>query len=475
MARLALQTRQSAGLVMTGALQQAIGLLQLSNQELLSELTLLADSNPLLVVGPPEGQEDSLNDSAYRASDLRDNDLPRDIDPEDFGTSAEDWEDDPHPRTNTHASDDDSQLDPDAPLPSRLDVFLEQIRLHFASQADRAIALALLDALDESGRLDSSIGQLADILSVSPGHIETIRSAMLLFEPIGCFALSLSECLAAQFRARNRFDPAVACLLNHLDWLARGDHEKLRKACGLDESDYADLLRELRQCNPRPGADLEEQPLPQEPDLFVRIGADGPVVSLNPATWPSLDIDETLYRRLLSDRPDARRYAQEKHQEAVALLRAVEQRARSLILICQKVAEHQARFLSEGVTALRPLNLAQIAAATGLHESTVSRVTASRMIGTPRGNLPLRRFFSTGLGSGEGELSSADAIKARIKALLSQESPDAILSDDTITQHLQKSGVAIQRRTVAKYREALGIAGSAQRRRDQKLRTQLAS
>ncbi|NVN04207.1 RNA polymerase factor sigma-54 [Asaia spathodeae] len=470
MARLSLQARQTTGLVMTGALQQAIGLLQLSNQELLAELTMLAESNPLLIVSPPEDDAPSLTESAL---DLRDGDLPRDLEPETPGLSGETWEDEPLLHHGAYDSEDESHHEPMAPRPTRLDQFLSQIRLRFDTQQEQAIALALIEALDESGRIETPIVQLATSLGTSPDAIEQVRLAMLFFEPVGCFALSLAECLAAQFQARNRYDPSVATLLDHLDWLARGEHDRLRKACALDAQDYAELLQELRACEPRPGSSFSTPEPEAEPDLFITLAPNGPLVSLNPATWPRLTLDDALYRRLLSGREDARHYAQEKQSEATVLLRAVEQRARSLMLICLEIARVQTTYLKEGIAALKPLTLSQIAEKTGLHESTVSRVTASRLVGTPRGVLPLRSFFSTGLGE-EGEQTSADAIKARIKQIIGDEAPDSILSDDAITQKLQEAGLAIQRRTVAKYREALGIAGSAQRRRDQKLKAHLA-
>jgi len=470
MARLSLQTRQTSGLIMTGALQQAIGLLQLSNQELLSELTLIAESNPLLVVSSPE---DNTPEYDTAPEDYRSGDLPQDLDPED-PQIATDWDDDPLLRHSGNSAEEGLCQEPNAPPPGRIEVFLTQISRYFNRIEDRFIALALVEALDASGRLETSPCDIAKALDASVEHIEAVRRRMLFFEPVGCFALSLTECLATQFRARNRYDPAVATLLDHLDWLAHGEHDRLRKACGLDARDYADLLQELRGCEPRPGASFAPPDPDPEPDLFIHPGPDGPVISLNQATWPKLTLDEALYRRLLSGQEEARLYAREKHDEATTLLRAVEQRARSLLLICQAIARYQAEFLEKGITALKPLTLSQIAEKTGLHESTVSRVTTSRIIGTQRGLLPLRRFFSTGLGNGD-EQTSADSVKARLKHLITEEKPDGILSDDALTRALQDEGHVIQRRTVAKYREALGIASSAQRRREFRLRAHLAN
>lgn len=473
MTRLSLQARQTAGLVMTAELQQAIGLLQLSNQELLAELTTLAEANPLLVVSPPDGEAHTPESPLASAGEMRGEDLPDDLtsDVSDW-REASAWEDDPLLRHGTYDSDEPENPEPVSQPESGIDSFLEQIRFAFTDETDRAIALSLLEALDETGRLDTTISLLAKTLHVPPAHIDTVRTRMLDFDPPGCFAFTLAECLAAQFRARNRYDPAVATMLNHLDWLARGEHDRLRKACGLDAQDYAELLRELRSCNPRPGIGLGPDTPEAEPDLFIHLTRDGPVVTLNPATWPNLTIDERLYRRLMQADAQARSWTDEKHAQARSILRAVEQRARSLLLVCRAIANHQSGFLSDGASCLRPLTLSQIATSTGLHESTVSRVTATRSIGTPLGVLPLRRFFSTGLGENE-DRTSAESIRSRIRQIISTETGEAIMSDDAITRQLQESGIAIQRRTVAKYREALGIAGSSQRRREFRMKSRL--
>lgn len=473
MAGLSLQARQTAGLVMTAELQQAIGLLQLSNQELLSELTFLAESNPLLVVTPPTSDTSDKDESPPQA-EARDHDVPEDFTAD--GTDWQDpacWDDDPSLSQPWRDEDGADPLDSASSSPSIREALIGQIRLAFVDGTDRAIAFALMDNLDESGRLDTTIAALATSLQVSPAaRLDDVRRVLMEFDPPGCFALTLAECLAAQFRARGRYDPAVATLLDHLDWLARGDHGKLRQACGLDEQDYAELLQELRSCDPRPGAVLGEPAAISPPDLFIQLSGGIPRVALNPATWPGLAIDDRLYRRLLGADAQAQSWARERHAEAQSLLRAVEQRARSLLLICEAIALHQIDFLSNGMAGLRPLTLARIAELTGLHESTVSRVTATRIIGTPQGLLPLRRFFSTGLGE-EGEQVSAESIKARIRQIIATESADAVLSDDAVTQKLQESGISIQRRTVAKYREAIGIAGSAQRRRDFRMKMHL--
>ena len=473
MTRLSLQARQTTGLVMTAELQQAIGLLQLSNQELLTELTALAEANPLLVVGPPDGEAAPPESPLASAEEMRGDDLPDDLtrDESDW-REASAWEDDPLLRHGTCDSEEAEHTDQASRPESGTGLFLEQIRFAFTDQTDRAIALALLEALDETGRLDTTIAQLAGTLRVSPTRIDSVRSRMLDFEPPGCFAFTLAECLAAQFRARNRYDPAVATMLDHLDWLARGEHERLRKACGLDAQDYAELLRELRSCDPRPGTGLGPHTPEAEPDLFIHQTRDGPVVTLNQATWPSLTVDERLYQRLMQADAQARSWTDEKHAQARSILRVVEQRARSLLLVCQAIATHQSGFLSDGASCLRPLTLSQVAMSTGLHESTVSRVTATRSIGTPLGVLPLRRFFSTGLGESEDQ-TSAESVRSRIRQIISTETGEAIMSDEAITQQLQESGIAIQRRTVAKYREALGIAGSAQRRREFRMKSRL--
>ncbi|GEL01452.1 RNA polymerase sigma-54 factor 1 [Swaminathania salitolerans] len=489
---------------MSARLRQAVSLLAQSNQELLGTLTALAETNPLLIVTPP-----SLDPSSYPAPFPSPFPAPPERRDAQSREETGEYEDGalPGPDARSHGRADTvpdaegraSGVAPSAP--SLEAVMAGQIALAFSDSDDRRIALALLSALDESGRLSSPPAALAAECGASGERLDAIRRIMMQFDPVGCFALTLEECLAAQFREKNRYDPAVSCLLAHLDWLAKGEHLRLRKACQLDAGDYADLLAELRRCTPRPGAAFTPEPQTILPDLHVFPRDGRLVVRLDPRSWPRLEIDGALYARLLQGNDVDRGYAREKKEEAEATLHAVEQRARSILLVGGAIVRHQARFLQDGESELRRLTLRDVAERTGLHESTVSRLTATRFIGTPRGVLPLRRFFSSapgqghapavavpdrdsndahdpGASPGESRRSAEDgtnetrlgaaAIQARIRRLILNETPENILSDEDVTRTLQASGIAIQRRTVAKYREALGIPGSARRRRDRK-------
>lgn len=447
--------RQTGALAMTPQLQQAIGLLQRSNQELLQELQTEALANPLLIVETTSTETDLPQESIEDRGD----DLPE-------GISFEATEND---EFETGAPD-----ELHCPEPVRratiLDTLTEQWHLTKFSPVERLIGSRLLDLLDEVGRLSSPPAQLAAELNVALDTVEHVRHIMMQFTPVGCFATDLAECLAAQFRAANRYDPAVAALLRHLDVLARRDDEHLRRLCGVDSGDLAEMLHELRAMDPKPGYDPDRTIETVIPDVIVTLRDGVFVAELNPDTHPRAKIDKALHARLLRGDREARLYAKERLTHASWLVRAMTQRAESILLVTGEILRQQADFLHEGVRALRPLTLRKVAEATGLHESTVSRVSATRHIGTPRGVFAMKAFFSTALGTDDDNAHSAASIQHRIRQMIDQEDANAVLSDDAITERLQQDGVNIMRRTVAKYREGLGLPNSARRRREKKPR-----
>ncbi|MCQ9155335.1 RNA polymerase factor sigma-54 [Acidomonas methanolica] len=451
--------RQTGALAMTPRLQQSIALLQRSNLETAEWLIQEVETNPLVEL-------DGFGSVAVDPADT----------PDGVADRLEDWLGDAPLDTLRHDEDSGGIIpeDGDGPFerartPSLRERLDEQLRLSAFGPGGTLIGAALLAMLDPAGRLDGTPAELAAALGVALSEVERIRGAMMLFDPPGCFACSLAECLAAQLRARNRLDPAMQALLDHLDLLATGDLARLRARCGVDEEDFADMLTELRALDPKPGFEPETAGAPALPDVLVRRDGAGWRVDLNDDTLPRLRIDRT-FAAALSGRADTRGYARERLSHAEFLARALAQRSRSILAISRAIVARQHDFLDRGVEGLRPMTLRQIAEATGLHESTVSRVTSQRFIGTLRGVLPLRAFFSTALAAenGDGETHSAEAIRHRIRALIAAESPDAVLSDDALTVTLQAEGITIMRRTVAKYRESLDIPNSAHRRRMKK-------
>ncbi|MBF0857761.1 RNA polymerase factor sigma-54 [Gluconobacter sp. LMG 31484] len=425
--------RQSQSLVMTPQLRQAIALLQYTQTDLAQHLRQICETNPLLILEPG----DTVPEATPASEDFHDDD------PDRFTTAPA------RPEAAT------------PPLSDRDELIL-QIRLSILP-ADQNAAFHLLDSLDESGRLPVSVTDLAAELDVDASHLEEIRQTLMHLEPVGLFARSFEECLAAQLRVRNRLDPAMQTLLDNLDLLARRDWRRLRQKCALEQDDLLDMLAEIQALDPRPGLSLSSPAPPIEPDLIVRPNGTGFRLTLNTRLLPKLRLDDTM-RAHLDNHTEAGKALLAYATEATALIRALDSRKHSLLTVGRTIVQHQAAFLRDGPTALRPLTMREIAERTELHESTVNRIVNSKYIDTPQGTVPLKLFFSTALTSEGGTSQSAHAIQHRLQALVAAEG-DNVLSDDALTALLQKEGFSIQRRTIAKYREGLGIAKSSQRKR----------
>jgi RNA polymerase sigma-54 factor len=291
------------------------------------------------------------------------------------------------------------------------------------------------------------------------------------FDPPGICARNLSECLAIQLRDKNRYDPAMQALVEHLELLAKRDVVSLRKICGVDDEDLAEMIGEIRHLDPNPGLKIgATRTQTVVPDVYVRPGPDGGwLVDLNSDTLPRVLVNQTYYSELSKTiRKDGdKSYFTDCLQNATWLVRALDQRARTILKVATEIVRQQDGFFTSGVAHLRPLNLKAVADAIQMHESTVSRVTANKYMATNRGIFELKYFFTASIASADGgDAHSAEAVRHHIKQLIDAESPSAILSDDTIVERLRASGIDIARRTVAKYREALRIPSSVQRRRD---------
>jgi RNA polymerase sigma-54 factor len=345
----------------------------------------------------------------------------------------------------------------------------EQIRLSFADHADQLIAAHILALLEPSGRLGAEPAAIADALGVPLERVERVRAAMMRFEPVGMFARSLAECLAVQLAERNRLDPAMQALLDNLELLARRDYRRLMEVCGVDAEDITEMAAELRRLDPKPGAESGPPATPIVPDVLMRAAPDGAwLLELNPETMPRLLVNQAFTARVLPRATrEERAFLAEKLQTANWLVKSLQQRAQTILKVASEIVAQQDAFFRHGVLHLRPLILRDIATAVEMHESTVSRVTSNKYIATPRGNFELKYFFTTAIpGSHGGESHSAEAIRHRIRAMVGAEKAEDILSDDAIVAVLKREGVEIARRTVAKYREALNIPSSVQRKRE---------
>jgi RNA polymerase sigma-54 factor len=502
---LRLDLRQSQSLVMTPQLQQAIKLLQLSNLELAAYVELELEQNPLLerqeesdAAGPEAHSEPPATEpaSATAAGPELDGGLEMAADgqPGDgwSGASDDGW---PAPVADPELAglgvsglvpfgrggspDFDGQaLNLETRLsrpPTLREHLIEQLQLDIPAGAERLIGLHLIDLLDEAGYLREDLDAVAARLGCPGALVEAVLARVQQFDPPGLFARSLQECLTLQLRDRNRFDPAMAALLDHLDLLAQADFPALIKACGVLPDDLPEMIAELKALNPKPGLAFAQDPIEiVVPDVFVLpTSGGGWRIELNSATLPKVLVNRTYHAELARRTTDkhARQYVSERLQSANWLAKALDQRARTVLRVAEAVVARQLPFLQHGVHRLRPLVLRDIAAATELHESTVSRATADKYVATPRGNFPFRYFFSNALPGTDGDAShSAEAIRQQMKAMIEREDPDSVLSDDQLVAALRAKGVAIARRTIAKYRESLGIPSSVQRRRAKALR-----
>jgi RNA polymerase sigma-54 factor len=355
------------------------------------------------------------------------------------------------------------------------------LREHLTRQAGEvlagtrfAIALALIESIDEAGYCDANLSDLALQLGIARDAIEDVLRTIQTFDPCGVGARNLAECLAIQAREADRYDPCMQLLIANLDMLAKGQIAQLRKRCNVDEEDMADMIRELRAYDPKPGlAFARDESTPVTPDLFVQRTADGWAVEVNSATLPRVLINRRYYRELsaVTAKGPAKAWLTECLASANWLVKALDQRQRTIINVASEIVKQQEGFFLHGVDALKPLTLAKVADAIGMHESTVSRVTSNKYLSCARGMFELKYFFTSGVMAQDGEGGmSAEAVKGRIKALIDAEAADAILSDDTLVDLLKADGCDVARRTVAKYREAMGIGSSVQRRRARAIR-----
>jgi RNA polymerase sigma-54 factor len=493
-----LQFRQTQALVMTPQLMQAIKLLQLSNLDLTAHVDAELERNPLLErandgEGEVESREDAQAPEAEGASASEDW-LSEELDtsrstiedrldtsfenvfPDDSGERVPAVELPPHSEwagiRGTAREDGDYNLEAFVSAEATLSGHLaEQMALVITDARDKLIAQYLIDLVDETGYFTGSLTEVAEKLGASTDQVEAVLKVLQTLEPSGVCARNLAECLAIQLKDRNRFDPAMQTLVEHLDLLAKRDLASLRKLCGVDEQDLFDMVAELRALDPKPGLAFGSAPVqPVIPDVFVRKGPDETwMIELNSDTLPKVLVCQSYYAEVskTAKNPTEKAYLADCLQSASWLVRALDQRAKTILKVATEIVNQQEAFLLYGVAHLKPLNLKTVAEAIGMHESTVSRVTANKYMATSRGIFELKYFFTSAIAAADGgEAHSAEAVRHRIRRLIDSESVSDVLSDDTIVDKLRGAGIDIARRTVAKYREAMRIPSSVQRRRE---------
>ena len=509
-----LDLRQSQSLVMTPQLQQAIKLLTLSNLELEGFISSEIEKNPLLEAGEQEVVKDRDGDSGadLTEGDFADESAPPSSDelislgqgqadsPLDVDHVAETFHhDSPSDSILDNGSDNagnltsgmDGSLNMDGPASGSssgvggespdFDNFLsEELSLHdhlrgqageVLSDKDLFIALHLIDQVDDAGYMSADLQETAYRLSIAPEDAERVLFVIHGFDPCGVGARSLSECLALQAKEADRYDPAMARLIDNLEMLARGSLPQLCRTCGVDEEDMADMISELRNYDPKPGGSFGGGAISAVvPDVFIAERKEGWAIEINSATLPRVLVDRQYYAELAGGSHDkaSKAWLNECLADANWLVKALDQRQRTIVKVASEIVKLQEEFFRKGVEHLKPLTLKVVAEAIEMHESTISRVTSNKYISCARGLYEMKYFFTSGIQSSEGgDAVSAEAVKSHIKSLIDNE--DKILSDDKLVELLKAKGFDIARRTVAKYREALGIGSSVQRRRQKKL------
>ena len=494
--------RQTQALVMTPQLMQAIKLLQLSHLDLAAYVDGELERNPLLerpadqdqvrddgetTAETPSASEDEPASADWMDDRLEsrqsiearlDTDL-NNIFPDDGAAGpARTPESQPGAYSEWTAaggggrSDSEYNLEAFVTAETTLAGHLaEQVSMTFTDPIEQMVAQYLVDLVDDAGYVPGDLSDAAYRLGASLAQIDAVLAQLQTFDPPGVCARSLAECLAIQLRELDRLDPAMEALLGHLELVAKRDFSALRKICGVDEEDLVEMIGEIKGLNPKPGlvfSSVLVQPI--VPDVFVRQAADGGwTVELNHDTLPRVLVNQTYYSKVskTAKKDTEKSYLAQCLQTATWLVRALDQRAKTILKVASEIVRQQDAFFTGGVQFLRPLNLKTVADAIGMHESTVSRVTANKYIAAARGTFEMKFFFTSAIASTNGgEAHSAEAVRYRIKQLVDAESVHDIMSDDAIVEHLRHAGINIARRTVAKYREAMRIPSSVQRRRD---------
>lgn len=507
-----LELRQRQSLVMTPQLQQAIKLLQLNNLELSEYVEQELERNPLLERAEPEkspreageappemptpapadGHEEApitdLSDLAKSeqlpggGEDPVDGDLSDNYEDRSFGASSDMQVGQNDFGRGKGGSFDDNDFGFDERLtekPSLVDHLTQQLQLEISDPIQRTIGHMLIDSVDMAGYCRVDVAEIADKLGIDESLVLQTLKIIQGFDPVGIAARDLKECLALQLAEKDRLDPIMAICLDHLDLLAKGDFAGLCRVCGCDREDLAEMIQDIRQCDPKPGLAFDmEAAQPMIPDVFVRVGPDGGwLVELNSDTLPKLLVNHRYHARVSKrtggnhpNSNEVKTYVSDCLSTANWLVKALDQRANTILKVSSELVSQQSAFLKYGIQHLKPLTLKDIAAAVDLHESTISRVTANKFIGTPRGIFELKYFFTASLAANDGgDAHSAEAVRHKIKELIDQESRQSILSDDDLVELLKKTGIVVARRTVAKYREGMNIPSSVERRRAKKL------
>lgn len=481
-----LQLKQTQSLVMTQQLQQSIKLLQYNALELQAFIAMECEKNPFLQSEDLDYSSDSAENTGEELSEppeVHVNDEIRAVDSDSLpaeeswqeketGGADNTWDYAPQERTAIISRSSDGDIfdrdDIGERKPTLKEHLLKQLPLEIPDPILQRIGAHLIDLVDESGYLKEDIHSIAKQLGTSEGLVEQVLVVVQRFDPAGVCARSLKECLSLQLIEQDRFDPAMRALIENLELLAAAKLDQLKRKCGVDDEDLSEMIAEIRALNPKPGLEFEHEITQTAlPDILVKRDGNKWKIELNNATLPRVLVNREYHAEIVTHAKGAdKKYVSEQMNNANWLAKALDQRANTIVKVATEIVMQQESFFKMGIHHLKPLTLKDVATATGYHESTVSRVTTGKYMMTPRGLFELKYFFTSGLSHSKGgEDVSSQTVKHLIKEAIDKEPASAPLSDDDIAAALKKQNINVARRTVAKYREALGIPSSMHRRR----------
>ena len=487
--------RLSQQLVMTPQLQQAIKLLQLSRMELVDTINQELMENPMLEATeeadaePVPGEE---SEAVEAAADKPDNEAGEGSSSDSDSEAAEsgleevavheeakeefDWENYLEEYSSAPAPSESSiREDRDTPSYDNLltrsaslrEHLLWQLRLAPVSEDEMTLGAHIIGNLNPDGYLKSSLEEMAQAAGAQPQQLERVLGLIQQFDPLGVAARDLRECLIIQATELYPGHDLVHDILeSHLPDLERRNFQVIAKKLGVSMDDVAEAIDVIRRLDPKPGRTVsEEEPRYITPDIYVHKLDGEYVIVLNEDGLPKLKVN-SFYKEALGAgaAPEARDYVQNKLRGALWLIRSIHQRQRTIYKVTESIVKHQRDFLDRGIAFLKPMVLRDVAEDVSMHESTISRVTTNKYVHTPQGVFELKFFFNSGINRMEGGAVASEAVKDRIRQFIAAENQQKPYSDQHIADMLAKENIDIARRTVAKYRELLGILPSSRRR-----------
>lgn len=458
--------KQTQSLAMTQALQQSLKMLQMSSLDLSALIAAELDKNPFLASDDGSSEESTATSTDHSATDLTElkSENSGDVLDHDYSSTYD--------NANSGSRNfEDNDFEIGSTLEEEKDLrqdLTEQLYINVSDDQTRKIGVYMMDFLDDAGYFTGKLTEVATNLGIEEARIEEVLKELQKLEPAGVFARTLEECLRIQLEDKNRLDPAMFTLLSNLQMLGLRRFDTLMGLCGVNEEDLEGMIADIKSCNPKPALGYNKKEYtPAQPDVFVRHKSDGGfAIELNNAALPKVLVNKRYYEEVSGSvaRKEEKQYLRENLASANFLVRAMDNRANTMLKTAAAIVRHQEEFFKYGIKYLKPLTLAQIAEEVELHESTISRVTTQKYLQTPRGSFEMKYFFTSGISNIGGDVAST-SVKESIKEMIAAEDTNNPLSDDTITKMLAKRGVKISRRTVMKYREAMGIASSYNRKK----------